>query len=320
VAVNVQLPAPDFVKVPVLETIPATVASPVPPKIAAVVSVMAPDAVAALALLFTKDPLTVNSSVVVYPFKSTKAFNAIVVAVVVPKAALLPSFNVPTLTVAAPLNVLTPLNIQVPVPFFVNVNVPLITPDAVATPVPPKIVAALSMISPDAVAAFAVLFTKEPLIVNGSAVVKPFKSTVAPNAIVVAADVVLSASLLPSLNVPALIVVIALYVFTPLNNQVLLAPVFVNVPVPLITPDAVATPAPVPPKIAAVVRVISPDAVAAVALLFTKKPLSIMGSAVVEPFKSRVAPNAIVVAVDVLPKALLLPTVNVPVLTVVAPT
>ena len=45
-----------------------------------------------------------------------------------------------------------------------------------------------------------------------------------------------------------------------------------------------------------------------------------MGSAVVKPFKLTVAPNAIVVAVDVLPKALLLPIVNVPVLTVVVPT
>ena len=262
-------------------------------------------------------------SAVTKPFKSSVPAAAIVVAVVVtPKAAVLPSFNVPALTDAVLLNVLTALNIQVPVPFFVNVPEPLITPAAVArpAPVPPKIAAVVSVIAPDAVAAFALLFTSEPLIVNGSVVVKPFKSTVAFNAIVVTADVVLNASLLPSINFPALTVVIALYVFTPLNNQVLLAPVFVNVPVPLITPDAVATPAPVPPKIAAVVRVISPDAVAAVALLFTKKPLSIMGSAVVEPFKSRVAPNAIVVAVDVLPKALLLPTVNVPVLTVVAPT
>ena len=216
---------------------------------------------------------------------------------------------------------MAPVNVQVPAPDFVNVPEPLITPAAVArpVPVPPKIAAVVSVMAPDAVAAFALLFTSEPEIVNGSGVVKPFKSTVAFNAIEVTADVVLSASLLPSINLPTLTVVIALYVFTPLNCQVPV-PFFVNVPVPLITPDAVATPAPVPPKIPAVVSVISPDAVAAVALLFTKEPLSVMGSAVVEPFKSRVAPDATVVEADVLPKAPLLPTVNVPVLTVVPPT
>ena len=317
--VNVQLPAPDLVKVPEPEIIPEIVASPVPPKIAAaaVVSVMAPDAVAALALLFTKEPLIANGSAVVKPFKSTKAFNTIVVAVVVPKAALFPNFNVPVLTNAVLLNVLTPLNIQVPVPFFVNVPEPLITPDAVArpAPAPPKIAAVVSMISPDAVAAFALLFTKDPLILKSSAVVNPFKSTKAPKTIVVVVFVP-KASLLPSIKVPAPTDAVELNVFTPLNSQVPVS-FFVNVPVPLIIPDAVAIPVPVPPKIAAVVRVISPDAVAGLGLLFTKEPLSENGSAVVKPFKLTVAPNAIVVAPDTLPKALLLPNVNVPAFTVV---
>lgn len=206
-----------------------------------------------------------------------------------------------------------------PVPVFCKVPVPLTTPDAVAIPVPPIIAAVVRVIFPEVVAAVPLLLTNEPLIINGSDVVKPFKSTLAPDAIVVPADVLLSASLLPSLNVPALTVVIALYVFTPLNCQVLV-PFFVNVPVPLITPDAVTTPAPVPPKIPAVESVISPDAEAAVALLFTKEPLSVNGSAVVNPFKLTIAPNAIVVAPDALPRAPLLPIVNVPALTVVVPT
>ena len=89
--VNVQVPAPDLVRLPVLEIIPERVASPVPPIIAAVVSVMAPDAVAAEALLFTKEPLIVNSSDVVNPFKSIVALAAMVVATVEPNAALFPN-------------------------------------------------------------------------------------------------------------------------------------------------------------------------------------------------------------------------------------
>ena len=88
---NVHVPAPDLVRVPVLEIIPEIVASPVPPKIAAVVSVMAPDAVAAETLLFTKEPLIVNSSAVVNPFKSTVPLAAMVVTTVEPNAALLPN-------------------------------------------------------------------------------------------------------------------------------------------------------------------------------------------------------------------------------------
>ena len=288
--VNVQLPAPDFVKVPILEIIPETVASPVPPKIAAVVSVMAPDAVAALALLFTKEPLIANGSAVVKPFKSTKAFNAIVVAVVVPKAALFPNFNVPVLTDAVLLNVLTPLNIQVPVPDFVNVPEPLITPDAVArpAPAPPKIAAVVSMISPDAVAAVALLFTKEPLSVMGSAVVEPFKSRVAPDATVVEADVLPKAPLLPTVNVPVLTVVVPTYVFAPDK---------VSASVPFFTRETVPLPSLITPEKIVLVLLAPAVSVTSPATELVILPAPVMDpTARLNPFKSRVPVMVMVMA------------------------
>ncbi len=101
--VKVQVPAPDFVNVPVPPIIPDAVAVPVPPIIAAVVRVIFPDVVAAPALLFTNEPLMVKSSAVVNPFKSTKAPDSIVVAVVVLNAALFPNCIVPAVTVVAAL-------------------------------------------------------------------------------------------------------------------------------------------------------------------------------------------------------------------------
>ena len=195
---------------------PDAVAVPVPPRIAIVVRVMVPDAVAA-PLLLTNEPLTVNSSAVVNPFKSTVAPDEMEVAVVVPNASLLPNLNVPAVTAVVPLYVFTPVKIQVPVPDLVNVPMPLTMPDAVAipAPVPPKMAALVRLIAPDAVAAVALLFTNEPLTVNGSAVVNPFKSTVVPNAIDVDPDAFPKAVLLPSINEPAFNVVAPVYRFAP---------------------------------------------------------------------------------------------------------
>ena len=100
-AVNVQVPSPDFVNVPVLLMIPSAVTSPVPPMMAAVVRVKFPDVVAAVPLLFTKDPLMVKSSAVVNPFKSIKVPALMLVNVVVPNAASLPNFTVPPVIVVA---------------------------------------------------------------------------------------------------------------------------------------------------------------------------------------------------------------------------
>ena len=116
---NVQVPAPVFSNVPLLLIIPDAVALPVPPIIAALVSVMAPDVTAGVPLLFTNEPLIVNSSAVVKPFKSTVAPDAIVVDVVVPKASLLPNFKVPALAVVTPVYVFDPINVKVPVPALV---------------------------------------------------------------------------------------------------------------------------------------------------------------------------------------------------------
>lgn len=99
-------------------------------------------------------------------------------------------------------------NVQDPVPFLLNVPVLLMIPDAVASPVPPKIAAVVSVIVPEAVAEVPALFTNEPLMTKGSAVAKPFKSTIAPLAIVVADVVPPNASLLPNCRVPALTVVL----------------------------------------------------------------------------------------------------------------
>ena len=198
------------------------------------------------------------------------------------------------------------------------VNVPLLDkrPDKVIFPVPPKIAAVVSVIDPDAVAAVPLLFTIVPLLVKGSAVVNPFKSTVPPDEMVVmpvVAVVVPSAALLPNFNVPALTVVIPVNVFAPVRVHVPL-PDFPNVPDPLRIPEAVASP--VPASIAAVVSVMLADATAAVELLLTNEPLSVKGSAEVYPFKSRMAPEEIVVAA-VVPSPTLLPNLSVPAVTVV---
>jgi hypothetical protein len=90
-------------KVPVLLMIPDAVASPVPPNIPAVVKVIAAEAVAAVTPLFTNEPLKVIGFDSVYPFKSNRAPEAIVVADVLPNASLLSNLNVPALTVVLPL-------------------------------------------------------------------------------------------------------------------------------------------------------------------------------------------------------------------------
>ena len=314
---KVKVPVPVLVKEPVPLMIPDTVAipAPVPPNMAAVERVMAPDAVVAVAL-FTKDPLMVKgSATAVIPFRSTVApFTMVVFPAVVPKAALLLNFKVPTETVVAAVNVFKPDNVQVPVPVLVNVPVLLITPDAVALPVPPIMAAVVRVMVPDAIAEVALLFTRDPLLVKISVDVKPFKSTVAPDEMVVS-TVEPNPVALPNFRVPVVTVVAPLYVLAPDKVHVP-APVFCRVPVLPIIPDEVTLP--LPPKIAAVVRVMAPDAIAAVALLFTKDPLTVKSSAVVNPFKSNVADNEMVV-LTVVPKAALLPNFNVPTLTVPFP-
>jgi hypothetical protein len=279
---------------------------------AEVLNVRVPYAFANVPLLLMSDPEMVNGSPMVKPFRSTLAPDAMVVAAFDPKAALLPIFSVPTLTVVAPEYVLAPLKVQVPAPDLVRVPELEITPESVALPEPPMIAAVVRVIAPEAVAAVELLLSSEPEITKSSAVVNPFKSTVPPEAIVVA-TVVPSAAVLLNFKVPALTVVAAVYVFVPVKFQVPL-PDFAKVPDPLSTPEAVASP--VPPRIAAVVRVILADATAAVLLLLTNEPLRVKGSAIVNPFRSRIAPEEMVVAA-VVPSPKLFPTLRVPAATVV---
>ncbi len=207
---KIQVPVPVFRNVPVPLITPDAVASPVPPNIPAVVKVIAPDAVAAVAALFTNEPLKVIGFDNVYPFKSNRAPEAIVVDDVLPNASLFPILKVPTLTVVLPLYVLIPDKVQVPVPVLENVPDPLTTPLAVALPVPLNIAAVDNEIFPEAVDAVPLVFTNDPLNVNGSAVAKPLKSTEAPDAMVVVPLVVPRASLLPNLIVPAFTLVFPL--------------------------------------------------------------------------------------------------------------
>lgn len=307
---------PVFCKVPAPVTKPEAFTFPEPPIMAEVLNVRVPYAFANVPLLLISDPEMVNGSPMVKPFRSTIAPAAMVVATADPRAALLPIFSVPTLTVVAPEYVFAPVKVQVPAPDLVRVPELEITPERVAFPEPPMIAAVVRVIAPEAVAAVPLLFTNVPLLVNGSAVVKPFKSTVPPEEIVVipvVAVVVPSAALLPNFNVPALTVVTPVNVFVPDKVQVPL-PDFANVPEPLRIPDAVASP--VPARIAAVVRVILADTTAAVLLLLTNEPLRVKGSAMVNPFKSRIPPEEMVVAA-VVPSPKLLPTLSVPAVTVV---
>lgn len=300
-------------------TKPEAFTFPEPPIMAEVLNVRVPYAFANVPLLLMSDPEMANGSPMVKPFRSTIAPDSMVVALVAtndPKAALLPIFSVPTLTVVVPVYVFAPVKVQVPAPDLVRVPELEITPERVAFPEPPMIAAVVRVIAPEAVAAVPLLFTNVPLLVNGSAVVKPFKSTVPPEEIVVipvVAVVVPSAALLPNFNVPALTVVTPVNVFVPDKVQVPL-PDFANVPEPLRIPDAVASP--VPARIAAVVRVILADTTAAVLLLLTNEPLRVKGSAMVNPFKSRIPPEEMVVAA-VVPSPKLLPTLSVPAVTVV---
>lgn len=194
---------------------PEAVTLPVPPIMAAFVRVMAPEVVEAEAPLFIKDPLIVKGTAVVNPFKSTLELLPMVVPGVVPKASLLPKIKRPLAMFVIPLKVFTPLNVQVPTPALVNVPVPLMIPEAVAAPAPLNIAAPDRLMAPDAVAWVTLLFSRDPLIVKGSAVVYPFKSTIAFKAMVVAADTLPKAALLPIVIVPALTVVAPVYKFTP---------------------------------------------------------------------------------------------------------
>ena len=117
---------------------------------------------------------------------------------------------------------MTPLNVQVPAPDLVKVPEPEIIPETVASPVPPKIAAAavVRVMAPDALAVLALLFTSEPLIANCSAVANPFKSTIAPDAIVVAPTVLPKPWSLPNLKVPADTVIAASWVEEPDKTNV----------------------------------------------------------------------------------------------------
>ena len=169
----------------------------------------------------------------------------------------------------------------------------------------------MRVISPEVIAAVPLLLTKEPLIVKSSAVANPFKSTIAPKAIVVADEVLPSASLLLNFNVPALTVVVPTYVFAPDK---------VSIPVPFLTRDTVPLPSLITPEkvvlvvLAPAVNVTDPDT----ELVMLPAP-AMDPTAKLNPFKSRV-PVMVMALFATGPKTVVAaPTLIVPTEIVVAP-
>ena len=94
---------------------------------------------------------------------------------------------VPAFTYIIPIKVFAPPSVQVPAPILLGVP-ELMTPLAITSPVPPMVETPNEedkTMAPDAITAVVPLFNKDPWTVNGSAVANPFKSTKAPNCIMV---------------------------------------------------------------------------------------------------------------------------------------
>ena len=237
-------------------------------------------------------PFNINGSAVarVYPFRSRQApLDTVVLPAIVPNGELLPlpaapNFSVPALMVVAPVYVLAPESVHVPVPFLVTDVGVEITPDIVPEPAPSKVrpyaplTAPLQVNVPDVVAVIVLaepkvsaplyvalppVFVKAPagkdvnpvpFNVNASAVARvyPFRSRQAPLDTVVLPAVVPNGELLPlpaepNFNVPALIVVDPVYVLAPESVHV---PVPVLVTVPEVVPIILAIlPLPEPPMV-----------------------------------------------------------------------
>ena len=171
---------------------------------------------------------------------------------VVPNPVALVTSSVPALTVVVPVYVLAPLKVSVPAPVLVTAPVPEMTPDKLA--------------------ALVVLLVKVPLSAIASAPTAARRFNVAPLATVVPPSVVPNPVALKTPSVPALTVVVPLYVLAPLKFRIP-APVLVTVPVPEMTPVKVAFP---------VVELV-------------KVPLSAIASAPTDALMSNVAPEATVV-------------------------
>ena len=151
-----------------------------------------------------------------------------------------------------------------------------------------------------------VLETPIPLIVNPSAVpnVNPFKSKDAPEDTTVPAAVVPNGVFVappdaPSFIVPSLIVVVPVYVFAP-DKVKAVAPTFVKVKAPLITPLMVNPFVPVTDILALPVNVTGQDIVDEVAFVFNKEPaveipVPVISKAcqvvILFPFKSNAPPE-----------------------------
>src|SRR3990167_1534821 len=222
---NVKPPAPANVNAfaPLIVPLNANV-SPV----LAVIVISLPNVIAPLTLL-APEPAVTNA---VVPFKVrlfaiAALFNvncpALTVALPVPNPVLWATCNVPALIVVPPLYVFAPDKVCVPLPAFTKLPVSLITPEKVVELLSPPVVNVpepkVTLPAP----------ANEPMVSDTS-----FKSNVplAPTVIAVESD---NRPEPLNCNVPALIVVVPLYVFAAANVN-MPVPAFVNPFTPLITP------------------------------------------------------------------------------------
>ncbi len=282
--------------------------------------------------VFDNVPLIVNGSgQTLKPAKSKVAPELTVVpADVAPNASSFPTFKVPELTVMAPVcDVFAPCNKTVPpatVPVVVKLPAPDTKPETVSVnaPVVDMVLGAVMDIAPLWVTLTPFAFNVPPFKTNGSANVMALVIwSVPPELTVVFPATVPSEDALAMATVPALIAK------SPVNN--VLAGVSVKVPLPVLvispSPDNVPVVKVIPlaALIVLVVPVVSvtiPFTTAVVALLLVKvPPFKVIGSLVVTPPKSKVAPDATIVfwAAPVAPKLLAFPNNIVPALMLVTP-
>ena len=152
------------------------------------------------------------------------------VSVPVPKALLVmdptapllatPANNTPLVSVVPPLYVFAPLKVSVPVPLLLlNTKATVFVPSWITPPNDPGFAPAIV-----SVALLEPLFvtTGVPPVLFNEAIVwlYPARSSVPPDMLIADADTSVVAEELPSFSVPALIVVVPVYVFTPVRVHV----------------------------------------------------------------------------------------------------
>ena len=201
---------------------------------------------------------------------------------------------------------------------LVNKTVPVVPLFTVGVPAPDRTPERVRVLPAGA------LMVAAPLIAMGLL----NETVVAPACKMVLADIVNAplpkAVLLDTTNIPAERLVPPLYELAA-DKVSVLVPIFVSALLPLTTPPSVMLPA-LPPTEDVLLKATVPLTEPAVAWLFVNAPpllmpvpLRIRLFAMALPFKSSTAPLLTVTALPEAPNAVVLPTCNVPLLTVVPP-